>query len=70
MKNNHNSEPVRRLLVKPKEAAEMLAISERTLANLKASGDIKAIKVGAAVIYSIKELERWIERKLQEGGEG
>lgn len=56
-----------KLAVKPKEAAEMLAISERTLANLKASGDIKAIKVGAAVIYSIKELERWLESKIEQG---
>lgn len=58
-----------KLAVKPKEAAEMLAISERTLASLKASGDIKAIKVGAAVIYSIKELERWLESKIEQEGE-
>lgn len=57
------SPPVRKLAVKPKEAAEMLSISERTLSDLASSKEIRAIKVGRAVIYYIRELERWLAVK-------
>jgi excisionase family DNA binding protein len=51
-----------RLLVSPREAARMLAISERTLFSLRKAGAIPAVQVGRAVRYSMDELQAWIRR--------
>ena len=38
-------------LLKPKEAADSLAISERTLWALTESGDVASVRIGRAVRY-------------------
>jgi predicted site-specific integrase-resolvase len=65
------------LCVRPKEAAKMLGISERTLWELTAPrGRIPCIKLGkgkrAPVLYPVEALKRWIaesQRQVQ-GGRG
>jgi hypothetical protein len=61
-----------RLLLKPREAAELLGISERTLWGITAPrGDLPCVRVGldgskreAArfVRYDVKDVSAWIER--------
>ena len=49
---------VERLLLKPAEAAEMLAVSPRTLWGLP----IRRVRIGArGVRYDVADLRRWIE---------
>ncbi len=48
-------------LVKPKEAAAYLAISERTLWNLTKVGTIAAVKLARAVRYDLRDLDNFIQ---------
>ncbi|HBJ35160.1 MAG TPA: DNA-binding protein [Planctomycetaceae bacterium] len=50
-----------KLLVNRREAAEMLAISERTLWSLTANGELPSIKIRKAVRYSVGDLQRYID---------
>ncbi|MFO1006983.1 MAG: helix-turn-helix domain-containing protein [Planctomycetaceae bacterium] len=49
------------LALRAKEAAECLGISERTLARLKASGQLAFVRVGNVVLFPVKSLEAWLE---------
>jgi excisionase family DNA binding protein len=58
---------VLRLLLRPREAAEALAVSPRTLWQLTASGELTAIRLpgrgkARSLRYVVADLERWIER--------
>ena len=50
-----------KLLVSRREAAAMLAISERLLWTLTANGELPAIKIRKAVRYSVGDLQRFID---------
>ena len=50
-------------LVTRKQAAAFLAVSERTIANLQASGELRPVRIGRAVRYSLRDLEALIESK-------
>ena len=50
-------------LLKPKEAAESLAISERTLWALTASGDVASVRIGRSVRYDPADLAAFIQRQ-------
>ncbi len=52
-------------LLKSAEAAEMLAISERTLWSLTNANEIPHIRIGKSVRYSVADLEAWIESKRE-----
>ena len=54
-----------RLLLSPKEAAQALAVSERTLWQMGKDGVIASIRVGHSVRYPVAGLERWIEEQLE-----
>ncbi|NQV32547.1 MAG: helix-turn-helix domain-containing protein [Phycisphaeraceae bacterium] len=55
-----------RLLLSPKEAAQALAISERTLWQMTKDGVIESIKVGTrSVRYPVAGLERWIAEQAK-----
>lgn len=57
-KTDPNDQALDRLLLRPKEAARALGISERTLWG----SDIPRIRVGKRGIrYSVEDLRRWIE---------
>lgn len=51
------------ILLRPREAAERLAISERKLWSLTQAGEIKAIRIGRCVRYDLRDLLTWIEYK-------
>ena len=55
-----------RLLVTVREAAEALAISERTLWTLTNAGAIKAVRIGRAVRYARSDLQGYIDRMRRE----
>lgn len=48
-------------LLKPKEAAAMLAISPRLLWSLTRRGAVRAVRIGRAVRYDLTDLLVWIE---------
>jgi excisionase family DNA binding protein len=50
-----------RLLYRPREAAEALALSERTLWTLTHDGTIPAFRTGRIVRYYEADLRKWIE---------
>ena len=49
------------LLIKPRDAARLLAISERKLWQLTNSRAIASVRIGRAVRYSYAELRAWTE---------
>ena len=51
------------LLVKPPEAARLLAVSPRTLWGLTNCGEIPCVKIGRLVRYVPADLETWIENQ-------
>lgn len=54
---------VPRLLLRPREAAEALSISERSLWALTNAGEIPAVRINRSVRYDPLDLQRWIESK-------
>ena len=62
------------ILVTSRDAATMLAISERTLWSLAHTGSIPRVKVKSAVRFSVEDLKNWIVTQKQEtrdsGGDG
>jgi excisionase family DNA binding protein len=58
---------VERLLVKPREAAAMLAISARKLWELTNTGAIPVIRIGRSLRYSKADLEGWVASSRSRG---
>ena len=54
-----NTSATDRMLVRSRDAAKTLDISERSLFSLEKSGAIKALRIGRAVRYAQAELERF-----------
>lgn len=54
------------LLLKAKQTAETLAISERKLWGMTARGLIPHIKIGRSVRYPAAELGNWIQSKMNQ----
>lgn len=54
-----------RLLLKPKEAAEALAVSERTLWQLTKDRIIPCVRIGRAVRYDLAQLQGWIANQRE-----
>jgi excisionase family DNA binding protein len=57
-----------RLLLRPREAARSLGISERSLWSLTNHGEIPAVRFGRSVRYDLDTLRQVIAGKVQ--GEG
>ncbi|MCC6493224.1 MAG: helix-turn-helix domain-containing protein [Pirellulales bacterium] len=51
-----------RLLLTEREAAQRLALSPKTLYNLRKRGEIAFVRVGAAIRYDVRSLLAWIDR--------
>ena len=49
------------LLVTPREAARLLAVSERTLWSLAAAGEIPRVRIGRAVRYRVADLRAYVD---------
>ncbi len=56
------------LALRPREAAKLLSISQRTLFNLAKRGEIRTVRLGTAkqagVLYPVAELERFLSERL------
>lgn len=69
MNTNKSSDPVR-LLLDAREASKALGICEKTLWNAtRPRGSIPCVRIGKRVLYSVADLQRWIETQTQEGGQ-
>lgn len=55
------------LLLRPREAADALAISERKLWELTRCGEVPAVRIGRAVRYDPRDLRRWIDAQRAGG---
>ena len=55
-----NEKTENRLLLKPREAAQSLAVSERTLWDLTNRGNLPCVRIGRAVRYDPADLIAWI----------
>ena len=58
-----NSDTDLKLLLTPNQAAEALAVSERKLWGMTASGEIPFVRLGRCVRYSIDDLRQWLAEK-------
>ena len=56
-------------LLRPQEAAEVLAISPRKLWELTNSGRIRCVRIDRSVRYDIEDLRISIERAKRSGGQ-
>lgn len=57
-----------RLTLRPREAARVLGVCERTLRNLMRSGAIPHIRLERTVLIPVADLEAFIADKLNGGG--
>ena len=51
------------LLLKPADAARVLAIGERKLWELTNRGELAVVRIGRAVRYPIADLRLWLESR-------
>lgn len=57
--------PARTTLLRPRDAAVLLAISPRKLWSLTACGDVPSIHIGRAVRYDLNDLLAWIAKQKE-----
>jgi len=55
------------LLLRPTEAARMLAVSPRSLWAMTKCGQVPHLRLGRSVRYSVDDLRRWIAERKQGG---
>jgi excisionase family DNA binding protein len=65
-KTNENIE-LSQLLLTPKHAAELLAISRSRLYELMGQGAIYYVKIGRSTRIPLEELRRWVAELLAAG---
>ena len=64
-----NDAPALEALLTPRQAAQFLAISERSLWGLTAKQQIKCAKIGRAVRYRPEDLRAFVESRLNANGQ-
>jgi len=55
-------EKIEKMLLKPREAAQTLSISERKLWSLMNSGMIPVVRCGSSTRYAPDDLRQWIKK--------
>ncbi len=65
--SGREGQAIQRLLLRPEEAAEMLAISRSKLYELLAIGELSCVHVGRSVRVPTAALHEWVAR--QAGGQ-
>jgi excisionase family DNA binding protein len=63
------SESADAILLKPRDAAALLAISERKLWGLARTGQVPFVKVGASRRYRRVDLENFVAGQVRIGGD-
>ena len=58
------------LLLRIPDAAHRLALSRSTIYELIAAGELQPVKIGSAVRIPARELEAWLNRRLQPTANG
>jgi hypothetical protein len=67
-KTTNTTEPIR-LLVDAREAAAALGVCEKTLwTHTRPRGTIPCIRIGKRTLYSVRDLERWIDSEQEQDG--
>jgi excisionase family DNA binding protein len=66
---NQKPEPEPPLLVTRREAARLLAVTERHLQNLERDGLFKPVRLGTAVRYRRCDVDELLKRLADEGGQ-
>lgn len=61
------SSSIPRLLVKPPDAAEILQVSPRKLADLTARGLVPAVKIDGSVRYAVADLRAFVDGLTRTG---
>jgi excisionase family DNA binding protein len=51
------------LALRPKQAARLLSISQRTLWAWTKAGLLPHVRIGGAVLYPVAELEAWLRQQ-------
>ena len=59
--------PIIPLAYRPLEAAAALGFSKRKLEQLTKDGEVPHTRVGACVLYPVRELKDWLTGRVQEG---
>lgn len=68
---NPSHEPrIEPITVGARRAAEMLDISERTVAELVSREEIPSIKLGGRRLFSVEALKAWIAAHVEAAGSG
>ncbi len=60
--------PQQSLLLRAREAASLMTLSERKLWELTNRGEILSVRIGRAVRYDPADLREWIESNKRSGG--
>lgn len=53
------------LALRPRDAARVLSVSERTLWGLTKAGKVPFVRLGKAVRYPVHLLRKWLEEQAQ-----
>ena len=61
---NTNPTPIPILAMRPRQAAEAIGVSERTLWSWTQAGDVPFIKRGKATLYPVRELTAWLSAQV------
>jgi excisionase family DNA binding protein len=62
------SDPSKSILLLPRDAAAMLAVSERKLWGLASSGQLPYVRIGASRRYRRVDLENFVAGQVRTGG--
>jgi excisionase family DNA binding protein len=54
-----------RLALRPKEAAEALGISDRTLRTWMRDEGLPAVRVGGVLLIRVSDLHEWMEERIE-----
>lgn len=52
-----------KILVKPTEAAEMLAIGRTRIYEMLAAGEVPSIRIGRSIRIPVAALNKWVEEQ-------
>ena len=58
-------EKLEKLTVRTREAAQMLSVSERHLADLIKRGEFPRIKSGSANLIMVDDIRAWLEKRKE-----
>jgi excisionase family DNA binding protein len=65
MQTPANASSLPHQLLKPRDAAKLLAISERTLFTLTKKGELASVRMGKTVRYAQGELAAFVRKQTQ-----